>query len=106
MKTKNKINPSEVLNHLVKANGKIEWASRYKPLDELIFTVLTQHTSDINAEKAFEKLKKEIPIWEDVLKTPTKKIASLILDQANILDGNILSNPTNYLETLTELFIN
>jgi len=66
MKTKNKINPSEVLNHLVKANGKIEWASRYKPLDELIFTVLTQHTSDINAEKAFEKLKKEIPIWEDI----------------------------------------
>ena len=78
MKTKNKINPSEVLSHLVKANGKIEWASRYKPLDELIFTVLTQHTSDTNAEKAFEKLKKEIPIWEDVMKTPTKKIASLI----------------------------
>ncbi|MDP6144105.1 MAG: ATPase [Candidatus Marinimicrobia bacterium] len=37
----------------------MEWASRYKPLDELIFTVLTQHTSDTNAEKAFEKLKDE-----------------------------------------------
>ena len=34
-----------------------------------------------------------------------KKISSLLIDQANILDGNILSNPTNYIESLTELFI-
>jgi len=47
-----------------------------------------------------------IKISESLTKTDHKKIASLILDQANILDGNILSNPTNYLETLTELFIN
>ena len=47
-----------------------------------------------------------IKISESLTKTDHKKIASLILDQANILDGNVLSNPTNYLETLTELFIN
>ena len=35
-----------------------------------------------------------------------KKIANLIFDQANILDGNALSNPANYIETLTDLFIN
>jgi len=34
-----------------------------------------------------------------------KKISQVILDQANILDGNILSNPTGYMESLTELFI-
>ena len=34
-----------------------------------------------------------------------KKISSLLLDQANILDGNVLSNPTNYIEILTELFV-
>ena len=34
-----------------------------------------------------------------------KKIAQIILDQANILDGNILSNPSAYLENLTEIFI-
>jgi len=34
-----------------------------------------------------------------------KKVSQVILDQANILDGNILSNPTGYMESLTELFI-
>ena len=34
-----------------------------------------------------------------------KKISQIILDQANILDGNVLSNPSNYMESLTELFI-
>mgnify|MGYP001285655232 CR=1 FL=1 len=29
----------------------------------------------------------------------------LLLDQANILDGNILSNPSNYIDNLTDLFI-
>jgi molecular chaperone HtpG len=35
-----------------------------------------------------------------------KKISQIILDQANILDGNVLSNPSSYIENLTELFIN
>ena len=34
-----------------------------------------------------------------------KKISQIILDQANILDVNILSNPSGYMESLTELFI-
>ena len=34
-----------------------------------------------------------------------KKISQIVLDQANILDGNVLSNPSNYMESLTELFI-
>ena len=34
-----------------------------------------------------------------------KKISQIILDQANILDGNVLSNPSGYMESLTELFI-
>ena len=33
------------------------------------------------------------------------KKCQILLDQANILDGNILSNPSGYLENLTEIFI-
>ena len=47
-----------------------------------------------------------IKISENLNKTDHKKIANLLLDQANILDGNVLSNPTSYLENLTEIFIN
>ena len=34
-----------------------------------------------------------------------KKISNLLMDQANILDGNIVSNPSKYIENLTEILI-
>ena len=46
-----------------------------------------------------------IELSESLSKIDHKKLSSLLLDQANILDGNVLSNPTNYIESLTELFI-
>ncbi len=46
-----------------------------------------------------------IKLSEDLKKINHKKLSMLLLDQANILDGNILSNPTNYIDSLTELFI-
>ena len=47
-----------------------------------------------------------IKISESLKSNDHKKISNLLLDQANILDGNILSNPSGYMESLTELFIN
>ena len=46
-----------------------------------------------------------VKISENLSSFDHKKISQVILDQANILDGNVLSNPTGYVETLTELFI-
>ena len=46
-----------------------------------------------------------IKISENLSSFDHKKISQVILDQANILDGNVLSNPTGYMESLTELFI-
>ena len=46
-----------------------------------------------------------VKISENLSSFDHKKISQVILDQANILDGNILSNPTGYMESLTELFI-
>ena len=46
-----------------------------------------------------------IKISENLNNFDHKKVSQIILDQANILDGNILSNPTSYTENLTELFI-
>ena len=47
-----------------------------------------------------------IKISESLKENDHKKISLLLLDQANILDGNILSNPSGYMESLTDLFIN
>ena len=49
-----------------------------KPMDELILTVLSQHTSDINAEKAFLKLKKVFPTWEIAFKADISDITEAI----------------------------
>jgi len=46
-----------------------------------------------------------IKISDNVSKFDHKKISQIILDQANILDGNVLSNPSGYMESLTELFV-
>ena len=48
-------------------------------LDELIATVLSQHTSDVNSERAFAQLKKSVsPAWEQVADAPVDEVAEAI----------------------------
>jgi endonuclease-3 len=47
-------------------------------IDELIFTVLTQNTSDLNAERAYDTLRKSLPTWGQVIEAETEKVAELI----------------------------
>ena len=48
------------------------------PLDELILTVQSQHTSDLNAERAFGMLRRRYPTWDEVVRAPTTKLADTI----------------------------
>lgn len=36
------------------------------PLDELVFTILSQNTSDVNRDRAYENLRSRFPTWEAV----------------------------------------
>ena len=47
-------------------------------IDELVATVLSQHTSDINSERAFAQLKDRFPSWEQVAEAPGGQIADAI----------------------------
>jgi endonuclease III len=47
-------------------------------VDELIATVLSQHTSDRNSERAFAGLKAAFPGWEQVLDAPAEALADVI----------------------------
>jgi endonuclease III len=47
-------------------------------LDELVATVLSQHTSDRNSERAFALLKERFPTWEQVRRAPTAAVADAI----------------------------
>ena len=67
-----------IIERLSARYGVYEQVPRYDALDELIFTVLTQNTSDINAERAFDRLRSEIPGWRAVMEASEQAIASAI----------------------------
>jgi endonuclease III len=67
-----------VLNRLRTRYGELVPPRRSDPLEELILTVLSQHTSDVNAERAFEALRAAFPSWEDVVRAPTRTVADAI----------------------------
>ena len=46
----------EIMTTLSTEYGPFEWAPRYDPASELVYTILSQHTSDINSERAFKNL--------------------------------------------------
>ena len=47
-------------------------------IDELVATVLSQHTSDVNSERAFAQLKERFPSWEQVADAPEDLVADAI----------------------------
>jgi endonuclease III len=47
-------------------------------VDEVIATVLSQHTSDINSGRAFAQLKQRFPAWEQVVEAPQELVADAI----------------------------
>ena len=47
-------------------------------LDEVVATVLSQHTSDINSGRAFARLKEIFPSWEQVADAPAEDLADAI----------------------------
>jgi endonuclease-3 len=63
---------------LRKRFGPLEPPRRTDPLEELILTVLSQHTSDLNAGRAFEALRDAFPSWEDVVRAKPERVADVI----------------------------
>jgi endonuclease-3 len=43
--------------------GRPVLSPRYPPVDELVFTVLSQNTADVNTERTFASLKARFPDW-------------------------------------------
>ena len=63
---------------LVRRFGPLLPPRRTDPLEELILTVLSQHTSDVNAERAFRSLRRRFPTWEEIVRARTISVADAI----------------------------
>jgi len=48
------------------------------PLDELINTILSQNTNDLNRDRAYRALRSAFPTWEAVRDAPTKAVVAAI----------------------------
>ena len=58
--------------------GRPVWRPRYPPVDELIYTVLSQNTADVNTERSFAALRERFPAWEAVRDADPETIAATI----------------------------
>jgi endonuclease III len=63
---------------LVATRGEPHNEPDYDPLGGLVGTILSQHTSDINSERAYAQLTQAFPTWEEVRDAPTSAIADAI----------------------------
>jgi len=67
-----------ILARLQRRFGELAPPRSVDPLDELILTVLSQHTSDVNADRAFASLRTAFPTWQEVVAAPAPQVAAAI----------------------------
>jgi endonuclease-3 len=51
---------------LLQEYGHRQWKPHRDPLSELVRTILSQNTSDVNSNRAFARLQERFPSWEQV----------------------------------------
>jgi endonuclease-3 len=63
---------------LLKAYGEPVWRNPLPALDELVSTILSQNTNDLNRDRAFEALRARFPSWEAVRDAPEAEVVDAI----------------------------
>ena len=69
---------AEVLDLLWRESSPFPWEPRYDPISEVVYTILSQHTSDRNSERAFKQLMDSFGSLEAVAEGDTELIAQSI----------------------------
>lgn len=76
------IDPQELARQvhqcLLTAYGEPVWRNPLPALDELVSTILSQNTSDLNRDRAFKALRSRFPTWEEVREADTSEVVSAI----------------------------
>ena len=63
---------------LLEFYGEPVWRNLLPAIDELVSTILSQNTNDINRDRAFEGLRSKFPTWESVRDAKTKDVVEAI----------------------------
>lgn len=63
---------------LIEYYGRPEWRNPLPPIAELVSTILSQNTNDINRDRAFEALRARFPNWEQVRDADLEEVINAI----------------------------
>jgi endonuclease-3 len=63
---------------LLEAYGEPTWRNPLPPVDELVSTILSQNTNDVNRDRAFDALRAKFPTWEAVRDAPAEAVIAAI----------------------------
>lgn len=58
--------------------GEPIWRNPLPAIDELVSTILSQNTNDVNRDKAFNALRQRFPDWESVMEAPAQDVVNAI----------------------------
>jgi endonuclease-3 len=67
-----------VVRILDDAYGRPALTPRYPPVDELVYTILSQNTADVNTDRTFAALKARFPRWTEARDAPVEAIEEAI----------------------------
>ncbi|MBP6016415.1 MAG: endonuclease III [Candidatus Promineofilum sp.] len=58
--------------------GRPVWHTHGSPMDQLVGTILSQATADVNTERAYASLIARFPDWESVMDAPPEEVVAAI----------------------------
>lgn len=68
----------KVHQKLIEAFGEPTWRNPLPPVDELVSTILSQNTNDVNRDRAFDSLRAKFPTWEEVRDADTDEVIEAV----------------------------
>ena len=69
---------TRICNLLIENYGDTIVERKLPPIDELVMTILSQNTNDVNMYRAFESLKRAYPTYEQVMNASTSELGAVI----------------------------
>ncbi len=68
----------EVHERLLARFGEPVWRNPLPAIDELVSTILSQNTNDVNRDRAFDSLREKFPTWEEVRDAPEAEVVEAV----------------------------
>ena len=72
------VSMADVMRVLGPEYGPVEWSPRYDAASELVYTILSQHTSDVNSKRSFESLMQTFASLDAVAEAPVEQIEEAV----------------------------